>query len=87
MATMTALQRQEPAAIREYRICDSETMQNKLTYQIRTGNLGNRDLDRLQRQCTEELNELRSELDDLLRELREIADRFGEREIRYSIAA
>lgn len=87
MATMTTMQRQEPASMPEYRISDSETMQNKLTYQIRTGNLGSRDLDRLQQQCTNELHQLRSELDDLLRELREIADRLGGREIRYSIAA
>lgn len=87
MATMMTMQRQEPATMPEYRISDSETMQNKLTYQIRTGNLGSRDLDRLQQLCTNELHQLRSELDDLLRELREIADRLGGREIRYSIAA
>ncbi len=74
-------------AMPEYRISDSETMQNKLTYQIRTGNLSDRDLDRLQRQCANELHQLRSELDDMLRELRDIADRFGGRGIRYSIAA
>ncbi len=74
-------------AMPEYRISDSETMQNKLTYQIRTGNLGDSDLNRLQQQCTNELHQLRSELDDLLRELRDIADRLGGLEIRYSIAA
>lgn len=81
------MQRQEPARVPEFRICDSETMQNKLTYQIRTGNVSDRDLNRLQQQCANELHQLRSELDVLLRELSDIADRLGGREIRHSIAA
>ncbi|WP_027086963.1 hypothetical protein [Cohnella panacarvi] len=87
MMTMMTMQRQEPATMPEYRLSDSETMQNKLTYQIRTGNLGIGDLDRLQQQCTSELHQLRSELDDLLRELRVISDRLGGRDNRFSIAA
>lgn len=84
---MITMQRQEATRLPEFRISDSVTMQNKLTYQIRTGNISGHALDRLQQQCTNVLHELRSELDVLLRELREIADEQGSRAIRNSIAA
>ncbi|WP_127532871.1 hypothetical protein [Paenibacillus kobensis] len=61
----------------EYRISDSETMCNKLTYQIRTGSIQGMELDRLQLQCKKELQELRTELDQLLAELREAAERMN----------
>jgi hypothetical protein len=57
------------------RICDSETMANKLIYQIRKEQLAPSDLQKLQNRCNRELQELRQELDELLQELRVIADR------------
>lgn len=70
-----------------FRISDSETMQNKLMYQIRLGNLNEGAMNRLQAQCTEELHLLRSELDVMLQELRETADRLNGRTKQESIAA
>lgn len=83
---MIATRNQEPARLPEFRIADSESMQNKLTYQIRTGNLNAGALDKLQSQCAEELHRLRSELELLLQELRESA-RPAHRDDRGSIAA
>lgn len=57
-----------------HRICDSETMANKLIYQIRKEQLTPIDLQKLQNRCNRELQELRQELDELLQELRVIAD-------------
>ncbi|MNG00858.1 hypothetical protein D3C84_838110 [compost metagenome] len=71
----------------EYRISDSETMCNKLTYQIMTGNISGMELDRLQLQCKKELHQLRTELDQLLAELRETAERMNGYKSERSIAA
>jgi len=71
----------------EYRLCDSETMCNKLTYQIKTGNIGGMELNRLQSQCRKELQQLRTELDQLLQELRETAERMNGYKSERSIAA
>ncbi|PWW02753.1 hypothetical protein DFQ01_10829 [Paenibacillus cellulosilyticus] len=84
---MITPKQQEPARMPAFRISDSETMQNKLMYQIRSGNLNEDAMNRLQTQCTEELHQLRSELDVMLQELREIADRLNGRTIQESIAA
>ncbi|MFD0674640.1 hypothetical protein [Cohnella sp. GCM10027633] len=70
---MIATHYQEPSRMPEYRIGDSESMQNKLLYLIRTGNMNAPALDKLQSQCTDELYRLRSELDLLLQELRDLA--------------
>ncbi|NBD24158.1 hypothetical protein [Paenibacillus glycinis] len=64
-----------PTIVYANRICDSETMTNKLIYQIRQNQLSPNELDKLQARCNRELNELREELNDLLNELRAIADR------------
>lgn len=63
----------ESASIPGFRISDSESTVYKLMYQVRTGNLIGTELDRLQTQSTNELHRLRSELDLLLQELRELA--------------
>lgn len=57
------------------RICDSETMTNKLIYQIRKEQLAPTDLQKLQNRCSNELQELRKELDELLLELGAFAGR------------
>ena len=76
----------EPARIQGFRISDSESTVYKLMYQVRTGNLNGAALDRLQTQSTNELHQLRSELDLLLQELREFA-RSEDRQTGESIAA
>ncbi|MFC5528811.1 hypothetical protein [Cohnella yongneupensis] len=86
MITIATGQR-EPAKLPEFRISNSETMQNKLVYQIRTGNMDANGLNRLQSQCMNELHQLRSELDELLQELREIANPTGDHKNRERIAA
>lgn len=58
------------------RICDTESMTNKLIYQIRKEQLSAIELQKLQNRCNNELRELRHELDELLQELRIIADRY-----------
>lgn len=84
---MITPKQKEPTRMPAFRISDSETMQNKLMYQIRVGNMNEDAMNRLQAQCTEELQLLRSELDIMLQELREIADRLNGRTIQESIAA
>ncbi|GMK41436.1 hypothetical protein PCCS19_44920 [Paenibacillus sp. CCS19] len=84
---MITPKQQEPARMPAFRISDSETMQNKMMYQIRMGNLNEDAMNRLQAQCMEELHQLRSELDVILQELRDIADRLNGRTRRESIAA
>ncbi|MGG1517085.1 hypothetical protein ABE504_16870 [Paenibacillus oryzisoli] len=74
---MNRFQKQEVERMTEFRICDSESVQYKLLHQIRTGAMSTRDLDKLQAQCTKELHQLRSELDLLLEELREIVRQSG----------
>ncbi|WP_219835081.1 hypothetical protein [Paenibacillus sp. R14(2021)] len=64
-----------PAIVYANRICDSETMTNKLIYQVRQDQLSPAELNKLQARCNRELNELRQELDELLHELRDIAQR------------
>ncbi|BBH22922.1 hypothetical protein Back11_42670 [Paenibacillus baekrokdamisoli] len=65
-----------PSLVMEYtdRISDSETMTNKLIYQIRKDQLNSIELQKLQNRCNNELHTLRQELDDLLQELRVIAE-------------
>ncbi|QHW31762.1 hypothetical protein GZH47_13545 [Paenibacillus rhizovicinus] len=65
----------QPAIVYTSRICDSDTMTNKLIYQIRQNQLSPTELNKLQARCNRELNELRQELNDLLNDLRAIADR------------
>ncbi|AZN39281.1 hypothetical protein [Paenibacillus albus] len=65
---------QTPAIVYANRLCDSETMTNKLIYQIKQDRLSTKELDKLQARCTAELSELRQELNELLKELRAIAD-------------
>ncbi|MBD3919069.1 hypothetical protein H8B09_09910 [Paenibacillus sp. PR3] len=84
---MITPKQQEPTRMPAFRISDSETMQNKLMYQIRMGNVNEGAMNRIQEQCKEELQQLRSELDVMLQELREIADRLNGRTIQESIAA
>jgi hypothetical protein len=69
--TMSKLQKPEPVKMAEFRISESESMQYKLLYQIRTGNMSASELDKLQFLCTNELHQLRSELDKMLQELRD----------------
>ncbi|MCU6712071.1 hypothetical protein M6D81_25565 [Paenibacillus sp. J5C_2022] len=52
------------------RLCDNETITNKLIYQIRQQQVSDSDMDRLQARCRSELHELRQELNSLLSELR-----------------
>ncbi|MFC5403291.1 hypothetical protein [Cohnella soli] len=68
---MLTIPRHEPVKWPEFRISNSESMQNKLQYRIRTGSMNEAELDHLQSQCTNELHTLRSELDLLLQELRQ----------------
>ncbi|SEO34709.1 hypothetical protein [Paenibacillus sp. OV219] len=63
-----------PAIVYANRLCDSETMTNKLIFQIKQDRLSTSELDKLQARCSAELNELRQELNELLKELRAIAD-------------
>jgi hypothetical protein len=70
--TMIKLQKTEPVKMAEFRISESESMQYKLLYQIRTGNMSASELDKLQFLCTNELHQLRSELDKMLQELRDL---------------
>ncbi|TCM96311.1 hypothetical protein EV294_105178 [Paenibacillus sp. BK033] len=65
-------QKTEPARMPEYRISESESMQYKLLYQIRMGNMSTSELDKLQFLCKNELHQLRTELDTMLQELREM---------------
>ncbi|WP_435171878.1 hypothetical protein [Paenibacillus glycanilyticus] len=65
-------QKTEPARMPEYRISESESMQYKLLYQIRMGNMSTSELDKLQFLCKSELHQLRSELDAMLQELRDM---------------
>ncbi|NIK71662.1 hypothetical protein [Paenibacillus sp. BK720] len=65
-------QKTEPARMPEYRISESESMQYKLLYQIRMGNMSTSELDKLQFLCKSELHQLRTELDTMLQELREM---------------
>ncbi|EFM12341.1 hypothetical protein PaecuDRAFT_1021 [Paenibacillus curdlanolyticus YK9] len=62
-----------PTIVYANRISDSETMANKLIYQVRSNHLSNTDLDNLQARCKSELTELRQELDEILNELRQLA--------------
>ncbi|MWC28061.1 hypothetical protein [Paenibacillus sp. MMS18-CY102] len=73
-----------PAIVYASRISDSETMTNKLIYQIRSNQLSNTDLDKLQSRCTNELADLRQELDEMLRELRQIAAQMNQSEIQQT---
>ncbi|SFD81549.1 hypothetical protein SAMN05216378_1551 [Paenibacillus catalpae] len=66
------LQKTEPVRMPEYRISESESMQYKLLYQIRMGNMSTSELDKLQFLCKSELHQLRSELDTKLQELRDL---------------
>ncbi|QHT59043.1 hypothetical protein GXP70_03075 [Paenibacillus lycopersici] len=75
-----------PAIVYASRLCDSDTMTNKLIYQIRQNQLSPAQLNDLQSRCSRELNELRQELDTLLNELRAIAGR-GSREDGQTAAA
>ncbi|MFD0960709.1 hypothetical protein [Paenibacillus chungangensis] len=52
------------------RLCDNETITNKLIYQIRQQQVSASHMDRLQARCRSELHELRQELNSLLNELR-----------------
>ncbi|RTE03973.1 hypothetical protein [Paenibacillus whitsoniae] len=74
---MNRFQNQAAERMTEFRICDSESVQYKLLHQIRTGAMSSRDLDKLQAQCMKELHQLRSELDSLLEELREMVRQSG----------
>lgn len=65
-------QKTEPARMPEYRISESESMQYKLLYQIRMGNMSTSELDKLQFLCKNELQQLRGELDTMLQELRDM---------------
>ncbi|WP_336785650.1 hypothetical protein [Paenibacillus sp. MMO-177] len=65
-------QKTEPARMPEYRISESESMQYKLLYQIRMGNMSTSELDKLQFLCINELQQLRGELDTMLQELRDM---------------
>ncbi|WP_336773300.1 hypothetical protein [Paenibacillus sp. MMO-58] len=69
---MIKAQKTEPARMPEYRISESESMQYKLLYQIRMGNMSASELDKLQFLCKSELHQLRSELDTMLQELRDM---------------
>ncbi|MFC5468056.1 hypothetical protein ACFPPD_04940 [Cohnella suwonensis] len=84
---MLTISKREPVKWPEFRMSDSESMQNKLQYRIRTGNMNDSELNRLQTQCTEELHRLRTELDMLLRELRQNLDPNEDRNHRERIAA
>jgi len=75
------------AIIHANRISDSESMSSKLIYQIRTGQLNPTELDRLQVRCSAELQQLRSELDVLLTELRIIAEGRADRSVSRQLAA
>ncbi|MBM7567178.1 hypothetical protein [Paenibacillus sacheonensis] len=57
------------------RISDSDTMTNKLIYQVRQNQLSPAEMDRLQNRSARELHALRRELNELLNELRAIAER------------
>lgn len=65
---------QTSAIVYANRLCDSETMTNKLIYQIKQDRLSSKELDKLQARCSAELSELRQELNELLKELRAIAE-------------
>ncbi|MCM3628518.1 hypothetical protein M3194_14220 [Paenibacillus glycanilyticus] len=69
---MIKQQKNEPARMPEYRISESESMQYKLLYQIRMGNMSTSELDKLQFLCKNDLHQLRSELDTMLQELRDM---------------
>lgn len=69
-----------PTIVYADRICDSDTMTNKLIYQIRQGCLTPAELNKLQARCNGELQELRQECNDILNELRAIADRLSSRQ-------
>ncbi|SEU10858.1 hypothetical protein [Paenibacillus sp. NFR01] len=77
---MLTMQKQDSPLPAEFRISASETMQNKLLYQIHTGQFGDRELAHLQKACYKELHQLRSELDVLLDELRLIVSGGKKRE-------
>ncbi|REE86489.1 hypothetical protein A8990_11098 [Paenibacillus taihuensis] len=63
-----------PAIVYANRLCDSDTTTNKLIYQIKQDRLSSKELDKLQARCSAELSELRNELNELLKELRAIAE-------------
>lgn len=65
-------QKTETVKMPEYRISESESMQYKLLYQIRMGHMSTNELDKLQFLCKQELHQLRSELDTMLQELRDM---------------
>ncbi|OUS69577.1 hypothetical protein B1748_30905 [Paenibacillus sp. MY03] len=62
----------EPAIMYTPRLCDNETIANKLIYRIRQHQLSPAELDGLQARCRSELRQLQQELDVLLNELRSV---------------
>jgi hypothetical protein len=62
----------EPAIMYTPRLCDNETIANKLIYRIRQHQLSPAELDGLQARCRCELRQLQQELDGLLNELRSV---------------
>ncbi|MBP3965388.1 hypothetical protein [Paenibacillus lignilyticus] len=69
------------------RLSESDTMTNKLIYQVKQNQLSERELNKLQARCSKELSDLRNELNVLLQELRVIADRNADKPLSPSKAA
>ncbi|SFT21448.1 hypothetical protein [Paenibacillus sp. BC26] len=69
------------------RLSESDTMTNKLIYQVKQNQLSDRELNKLQARCSKELSDLRNELNVLLQELRIIADRNTNKPLSPSKAA
>ncbi|SDX33222.1 hypothetical protein [Paenibacillus sp. CF384] len=69
------------------RLSESDTVTNKLIYQVKQHQLSDRELNKLQARCSKELSDLRNELNVLLHELRVIADLHTDKPLSPSKAA